>query len=237
MSQVFKFKQFTVEQDRCAMKIGTDGVLLGAWTSLESQPNTILDIGAGTGLIALQMAQRSTAETIDAIELDENAYEQCVENFEASAWADRLFCYHAGLDEFMDEMDEGYDVIVSNPPFYSEEVTSGDASRDKARQNISLPFNELLEGASKLLSKNGLFSVIIPFKEETEFIGLADDFGLHARRITRVKGTPTADFKRSMLEFGFLKAKPDIGELIIELERQQYTKDYISLTKEFYLKM
>ncbi|UII81050.1 tRNA1(Val) (adenine(37)-N6)-methyltransferase [Flagellimonas sp. CMM7] len=237
MSSPFKFKQFEVHQDRCAMKIGTDGVLLGAWASLKSQPDSILDIGAGTGLIALQMAQRSTAETIDAIELDESAYEQCVENFEGSPWADRLFCYHAGLDEFIDEMDEGYDLIVSNPPFYSEKVTSGDVSRDTARQNVSLPFHELLEGVSKLLSKNGLFSVIIPFKEEAEFIDLANGFTLHVSRITRVRGTPTADFKRSMLEFGFLKAKPEIAELTIELERQQYTKDYISLTKEFYLKM
>lgn len=237
MSSPFKFKQFEVHQDRCAMKIGTDGVLLGAWTSLESQPDSILDIGAGTGLIALQMAQRATAETIDAIELDESAYEQCVENFEASPWADRLFCYHAGLDEFMDEIDESYDLIVSNPPFYSEEVTSGNTSRDKARQNISLPFNELLEGVSKLLSKNGLFSVIVPFKEEIQFVGLAKEFGLHLQRIIRVKGNPNTDFKRSMLEFGFLETKPETDELTIELERQQYTKDYISLTKEFYLKM
>ncbi len=237
MSSPFKFKQFEVHQDRCAMKIGTDGVLLGAWASLESQPDSILDIGAGTGLIALQMAQRSTAETIDAIELDESAYEQCVENFEASPWADRLFCYHAGLDEFMDEIEDSYELIVSNPPFYSEEVTSGDASRDKARQNSSLPFNELLEGVSKLLSKNGFFSVIVPFKEEIQFIDLAEEFGLYPIRITRVKGNPNSDFKRSMLEFGFLETKPEIDELTIELERQQYTKDYISLTKAFYLKM
>ncbi|PWL39462.1 tRNA (adenine-N(6)-)-methyltransferase [Flagellimonas aquimarina] len=237
MNSPFKFKQFEVHQDRCAMKIGTDGVLLGAWTSLEPQPDSILDIGAGTGLIALQMAQRSIAETIDAIELDENAYEQCVENFETSPWSDRLFCYHAGLDEFTDEIEDNYDLIVSNPPFYSEEVTSGDASRDKARQNISLPFNELLEGVSKLLSKKGLFSVIIPFKEEAEFINLANEFGLYMVRVTRVKGNPNADFKRSMLEFSFFKAKPEIDELTIELERQQYTKEYISLTKAFYIKM
>ena len=141
MSKPFQFKQFTVHQDRCAMKVGTDGVLLGAWTSLEHQPDSILDIGAGTGLIALQMAQRSPAELIDAIELDEAAYEQCVANFEASAWSDRLFCYHAGLDEFVDEIDDQYDLIVSNPPFYSENVSSGDASRDQARQNNSLPFD------------------------------------------------------------------------------------------------
>ena len=147
----FKFKQFTINQDRCAMKIGTDGVLLGAWTSIETNPFSILDIGAGTGIIALMLSQRSNAENIEAIEIDANAYEQCVENFEASPWADRLFCYHAGLDELVEEIDEQYDLIVSNPPFFSEEVSSGNDARDKARQNQSLPFDELLNGVSKLL--------------------------------------------------------------------------------------
>lgn len=237
MSKPFKFKQFTVHQDQCAMKVGTDGVLLGAWISLEYKPNSILDIGAGTGLIALQMAQRSNEEIIDAIEVDESAYEQCVTNFEASPWADRLFCYHAGLDEFVDEMDDQYDLIVSNPPFYVEEMTSGDASRDRARQTSSLPFDELVEGVSKLLSEAGRFSVIIPYKEETDFIKLAEAFGLFPNRITRIKGNPKAAVKRSLLEFGFEKKALKINELVVELNRHQYTKAYIDLTKDFYLKM
>ena len=106
MSKPFVFKQFKILQDRCAMKIGTDGVLLGAWTSIDHHPATIMDIGAGTGIIALMLAQRSEAETIDAIEINEAAYEQCVNNFEASLWGDRLFCYHAGLDEFVDEIED-----------------------------------------------------------------------------------------------------------------------------------
>lgn len=233
----FVFKQFTVHQDRCAMKVGTDGVLLGAWASLEHQPDSILDIGAGTGLIALQMAQRSSAELIDAIELDEAAYEQCVANFEASAWSDRLFCYHAGLDEFVDEIDDQYDLIVSNPPFYSENVSSGDASRDQARQNNSLPFDELIEGVAKLLSDTGVFSVIVPFKEEEGFVAMAKESGLFANRITRVKGNPKADFKRSLMEFGRSKTDTLMDELIIEVERHQYTEQYTDLTKSFYLKM
>ena len=134
MKNPFKFKQFTIHQDQCAMKVGTDGVLLGAWATLDHEPYSILDIGTGTGLIALMLAQRSTAETIDAIEIETEAYEQCVGNFESSSWGDRLFCYHAGLDEFVEELEEQYDLIVSNPPFYSEDVTSGNSSRDKARQ-------------------------------------------------------------------------------------------------------
>ena len=103
---MFKFKQFSVEQDKSAMKVGTDGVLLGAWTPLINNPYNILDIGAGTGLISLMLAQRSYAEQIDAIEIEENAFEECVDNFENSPWGDRLFCYHAGLDEFVEELQE-----------------------------------------------------------------------------------------------------------------------------------
>lgn len=234
---IFKFKQFTIQQDQCAMKVGTDGVLLGAWASLEHQPYSILDIGAGTGLIALQMAQRSHAELIDAIELDDNAYEQCVANFEASPWGDRLFCYHAGFDEFVDEMDEEYDLIISNPPFYAEEVGSGDDARDKARQNSSLPFDELIEGVSKLLSEDGRFVVIIPHKEESYFIELSTEVGLFPNRITRVKGNPDAEFKRSLLEFGRIKGEVKEDELTIEHSRHEYTKEYIDLTQAFYLKM
>ncbi len=219
------------------MKVGTDGVLLGAWTSLEHGPESILDIGTGTGVIALQLAQRSNAELIDAIELDENAYEQCVQNFEMSMWSNRLFCYHAGFDEFVDEVDDEYDLIVSNPPFYSEEMTSGNTSRDLARQNNSLPFDELLNGVAKLLSKTGVFSVILPFKEEEKFIGTAEEVGLNPIRIARVKGTPSSEAKRSLMEFGFFKTKPKYSELVIELDRHQYTKEYIELTKAFYIKM
>ncbi|MGP1991319.1 tRNA1(Val) (adenine(37)-N6)-methyltransferase [Zobellia laminariae] len=233
----FKFKQFQIEQDRCAMKVGTDGVLLGAWVSIDNNPDSILDIGAGTGLIALMIAQRSTAETIDALEIDEDAYEQCVSNFDSSDWADRLFCYHAGLYEFVDEWEDPYDLIVSNPPFYSEEVSSGDESRDKARQNQSLPFDELLEGVSKLMASNGSFATIIPFKEEETFLKLANSFKLYPQRITRVKGTPTSEIKRSLIQFGFEEVELETSELTIEIGRHEYTEDYISLTKDFYLKM
>ncbi len=237
MNKPFKFKQFTIQQDRCAMKIGTDGVLLGAWTSLTKNPDTILDIGAGTGLIALMLAQRSGAETIDALEIDEDAYEQCVDNFEASPWGDRLFCYHAGLDEFLDDIDDQYDLIVSNPPFYSEEVPSGNSARDMARQNQSLPFEELIEGVSKLLSPNGVFSTIIPYKEEIQIIDLAEQKGLCPQHITRVKGNPSSEIKRSLLLFSFNRKQVLKDDLTIEVERHQYTSEYIALTKEFYLKM
>ncbi len=237
----FKFKQFTINQDRCAMKIGTDGVLLGAWTDVSHNPFSILDIGTGTGLIALMLAQKSHAEIIDALEIDDSAYEQCVENFEASNWGNRLFCYHAGLDEFVEEIEDQYELIVSNPPFFSENVSSGNKQRDIARSNFSLPFEELLEGVSILLSDEGKFNVIIPFKEEEKFIKTASQFNLFPNKITHVKGTITSSIKRSLIKFSFNEKKTNLidftTEIIIEKSRHQYTDDYINITKDFYLKM
>ena len=237
MSKPFTFKQFTIHQDKCAMKIGTDGVLLGAWAAIASNPNAILDIGSGTGVVALQLAQRSMAETIDAIELDAGAYEQCVENFEASPWGDRLFCYHASFHEFYNEMDDTYDLIVSNPPFYREDVSSGNNSRDLARQNLALPLEDLIKGVDKLLTPRGTFATILPFSEETNFIQLAKKHKLNPYTITRVRGNPASPPKRSLMQFGRLQHPTTIDELVIETDRHQYTEDYIELTKDFYLKM
>ncbi|MBP6039137.1 MAG: methyltransferase [Flavobacterium sp.] len=234
---MFKFKQFSVNQDRCAMKIGTDGVLIGAWTPLINNPYNILDIGAGTGILSLMLAQRSNAEQIDAIEIDEEAYEQCVENFETSPWGDKLFCFHAGLDEFVDEPEDEYDLIISNPPFYAEDFKTDDSQRDLARFQDAMPFEELIEAADLLLSDNGIFSIIIPFKEEEKFVSMCKELDLFPFKITRVKGTPTSEIKRSLLAFSRIEQTPQIDALTIEISRHQYTTEYINLTKDFYLKM
>jgi tRNA1Val (adenine37-N6)-methyltransferase len=235
---LFQFKQFTIQQDQCAMKIGTDGVLLGAWAPIENNPISILDIGTGTGVIALMLSQRSTAEQIDALEIDSAAYEQAVDNFENSPWSDRLFCFHAGLDEFVEEPEDEYDLIVSNPPFYSEDYKTESEQRDLARFQDALPFEDLIEAADLLLSENGIFSVIIPFKEEEHFLALAKEMELYPLKITRVKGTPTTEIKRSLLAFSRNEnSNFSTDELIIETARHIYTREYIELTKEFYLKM
>ncbi|HPW97743.1 MAG TPA: methyltransferase [Flavobacterium sp.] len=235
---MFSFKKFTVLQDKCAMKVGTDSVLLGAWCPIDNHPFSVLDIGAGTGILSLMLAQRSNAEQIDAIEIDENAYEQCVENFENSPWSDRLFCFHAGLDEFVAEPEEEYDIIISNPPFYSEDFKTDNSQRDLARFQDALPFEELVEAANLLLSENGIFAVIIPFKEEERFIDLCAEVELFPVKVTRVKGTHNTLVVRSLLAFKRYELSVlEADELVIEINRHEYTDDYINLTKEFYLKM
>jgi len=234
----FQFKQFSIHQDKTAMKVGTDGVLLGAWAPLEHQPFSILDIGTGTGLIALMLAQRTDAEQIDALEIDEAAYEQAVENFENSPWSDRLFCFHAGLDEFIEEPEDEYDLIVSNPPFYSEDYKTDNEQRDVARFQDAMPFEDLVEAADLLLSEKGILAVILPFKEEAKFIALAKDFDLFPIKITRIKGTPSTEIKRSLLAFSrFETLDFTVNELVIETSRHNFTAEYITLTKDFYLKM
>jgi len=237
MSKPFKFKQFTVNQDKCAMKIGTDGVLLGAWASIKKHPFSILDIGSGTGILSLMLAQRSNAQNIEAIEIDADAYEQCSENFENSPWADRLFCYHASLLEFVEEVEDKFDLIICNPPFYSEDYKTKNQARDLARFNDAMPFEHLIYAAVNLLSESGTFSVVIPYKEEKRFIDLALKVGLSPNRILRVKGNPESQIKRSLLEFSFSNEIKNTSELVIETSRHQYTEDYINLTKDFYLKM
>ncbi|GAA4077493.1 methyltransferase [Flavobacterium cheonanense] len=235
---MFSFKQFNVQQDKCAMKIGTDGVLLGAWCPIDNNPFSVLDIGAGTGILSLMLAQRSNAEQIDSLEIDEEAYEQCVENFENSPWSDRLFCFHAGLDEFVDEPEDEYDIIISNPPFYSEDYKTDSSQRDLARFQDALPFEDLIEAADLLLSENGIFAVIIPFKEEERFIDLCSEVELFPVKVTRVKGSHTTPIVRSLLAFKRYELSVlTADELVIEISRHEYTDDYINLTKDFYLKM
>ena len=233
----FQFKEFKIHQDKTAMKVGTDGVLLGAWVKTKSAYFSVLDIGAGTGLIALMLAQKSNAEVIDAIELNDEAYEQTVENFELSNWGDRLFCYHASLQEFVDEIEDEYDLIVSNPPFYTSTYKELSEDRAMARHTESLTYDELLAGTSKLLSAIGSCAFIIPFSEEENFIKIASENNLFPNRITNVKGTENSPIKRSLLQLSFQETTVKKTELIIEIERHKYTQNYIDLVQDYYLKM
>lgn len=235
----FQFKQFTIQHDRCAMKVGTDGVLLGAWSDVSHVPESILDIGAGSGLVSLMLAQRSGAELIDGVEIDTGAYEQCVDNFENSPWGDRLFCYHASFQEFVDEMiDESYDLIVSNPPFFEGTQQNMDVSRELARFDLELSFESLLNGVSLLLSEQGRFCVVIPFDREDELLTEAQKQKLYPTKITRVKGTLDSPIKRSLIQFVKNGVQEIIEEvLVLEKQRHVFTPEYYELVKDFYLKL
>ena len=240
MNKPFQFKEFTIHQDKTAMKVGTDGVLLGAWCTVDNFPDTILDIGSGTGVISLMLAQRSDAMTIDAVEVEESAYEQTVANFEESDWGDRLYCYNATFQEFADEIaeeKETYDLIVANPPFYTDDFETDNDARNKARFTSSLSFEDLISGVSKILSENGKFTVVIPFKEEVGFVNLAKSKSLFLNRVCYVQGNPSSVIKRVLLEFSFHQTDIKKEHLVIEIERHLYTEDYVNLTKDFYLKM
>ncbi|MCF4100248.1 methyltransferase [Gillisia sp. M10.2A] len=234
----FQFKEFSIAQDKCAMKIGTDGVLLGAWVTIPPTANSILDIGAGTGIISLMLAQRSDIELIDALEIDDDAFEQATENFENSPWGDRLFCYHAGFDEFVDEMQgEKYDLIVSNPPFFPSNESLETTSRETARFQFALPFEELTKGVASLLSEDGHFCIILPKEAEQSFLELAASNYLFPNKITEVKGNAEAKVKRSLIDFSFQQKEIERKVLVLEESRHHYTPEYRKMVEAFYLKL
>ncbi|MDA0327059.1 MAG: methyltransferase [Bacteroidetes bacterium] len=232
----FQFKQFSVAHDKCAMKVGTDAVLLGAWAYVDHRPKSILDIGAGSGILALMLAQRSSAEFIDALEIDASAYEQCVANFEQSPWRDRLFCYHASLEEFTEEIEDKYDLIISNPPFYTNPFDTQNYARNIARFEHAMPFKHLIESVSKLLADGGQFCVIIPYSAEKTFCTLAQAHGLFCHNIVNVRGEKQGEFKRCLMALSFENRQTNSQEMHLEDGRHSYSKAYKSMTKEFYLK-
>ena len=181
----FRFRQFTIHQDKCAMKVGTDAVLLGSWVDPKNA-HQILDIGTGTGLIALMLAQKSSAE-IDAIDIDESACQQAKENFRISPWFSRVKIYHHSLQGFSETSEKKYDLIVSNPPYFHHASKPPEEARLNARHNDQLSFSELIAGVKKLLTDNGRFCLILPCKEGTEFIDLAQMSGLFCHEMMRIK--------------------------------------------------
>lgn len=230
---IFNFKQFSVRQTLSAMKVGTDGVLLGAWAQSEN-PQTILDIGSGTGLISLIAAQRFPSAEISALEIDKDAFEESNFNFQQSQFADRLNAIHSSLQDF--KTDQKFDLILSNPPFFKATQPNLE-SRTKARQHTSLKFEELLSETSKMLNPNGNAALIIPFLEEQNFLEIAKNEELFPLKITRVKGLAHKDFKRSLILFSNQNGNLITDELTIEIDRHIYTPEYIELTRDFYLNM
>ncbi|MCK9207802.1 MAG: methyltransferase [Salinivirgaceae bacterium] len=230
----FAFKQFKILQEKSAMKVGTDGVLLGALADV-SHAKTILDIGTGTGLIALMLAQRSRA-AIDAIEIDEDAFEEACQNVATSPWPGRIRLFYLSLQEFSRKPGKGYDLIVSNPPFFSNSLTSENLQKNLARHNTSLTPTQLIEGAHHLLASSGIFQLILPAENTQLFIELGAGCHLFCQNKIWIKPTPEKAPKRVVLTFGRNKVTCIEKTLVIESGgRHVYSPTYRELTKDFYL--
>ncbi len=232
----FKFKQFVVHQDKVAMKVGTDGVLLGAWVNVE-QSQRVLDVGVGTGLISLMIAQRNANAEILAIDIDEYAYEQATINFEASPWSDRLSAAHQKIQD-VNPVETGlFDLIVCNPPFYIDGFKSDDQRRNLARHSDVLTYQDLLWLSSPLLTQVGKIGLIYPCEYAADIISFAQKNELYLLRQTSVHPTETKPAKRVLLEFGKNYVdKPLVTDFVLEINgRHNYSPEYKALTKDFYL--
>lgn len=230
----FRFKQFTVKHDRCAMKVGTDGVLLGAWASVKGCDN-LLDVGTGSGLVAMMLAQRNSSAAITAIDIDEDAFIQAGENFALSPFSNRLNVVHAPFQEFVCKVPEQYDLIVSNPPFFANSILPPDAGRADARHSVSLTLEELIRGAYCGLMREGRLAMIIPFDRLTEVEQLSESAGFVMRRLTRVVPVSGKPAKRVLVELSKGQGILEESELLIEQSRHHYSPEFVRLVRDFYL--
>ena len=231
----FQFKQFTVRQQHCAMKVGTDGTLLGAWSQASAGPCRVLDVGTGTGLIALMMAQRYPEAEFIAIDIDEKAVFQAQENVSASPFADRIKVLEADVQTFEDSVK--FDSIVCNPPFFEDSLVCPDPQRAEARHTVSLGYRQLMESAFRLLKEDGRFSVIIPADCRSRLESEAHLRGFFISRLCSVQTTPKKAPKRYMIEF----VKQTVNEIditngILESSPQIRSDWYRELTQDFYIK-
>ncbi len=239
-SNQFQFKRFTVEQEGCAMKVGTDGVLLGAWCRIRPEDKLLLDIGTGTGVIALMLAQRteSSSSTIASIEPDAPSSLKARENFDASGWGGRINLHRATIqDHAAAAAPDIYDNIVSNPPYFIDSLLSPEASRNSARHAASLPYEELAAACAKLLKADGIFSLVLPAVEGERMIAVAAMDGFHVSRRTEVWSTPHSGPKRLLLEFSRgSTAAAETSSLVIEdAGPGTFSDEYRALTRDFYL--
>lgn len=233
--ETFQFKKFKLLQNKEVFKAGTDGVLLGAWTGT-SGILSALDIGTGTGLLALMLAQKNAAAVIDAIEIHEEACRIAVENFRESPWSERLTLVESSFRDYSENTGKEYDLIITNPPFFIESLKNPVAGKSIARHSDSLPMKEILEGSVRLLKPNGHLSLIYPCKEAVLFEDLAANHGLFCIRKLHVRPLPGRPWVRTLMEFGFAKLPCKTEEIIIENgPRHHYSNEYKQLTGDFYL--
>lgn len=231
---IFNFKKFSVAQDKTKMKIGTDGVLLGSWTPLSNNPQKILDVGTGTGVIALMLAQRSTNSIIHAVEIDTESFLQARANFESSPWPDRLHIFRSSIQDYIQTAPTKYDLIVSNPPYFSNGTPSKYPEKNLVKHTNQLKHNELLDAVNQLLNDQGIFAIILPEQEGSQFIQESPNFGLYPFKITKVYPKKSKPSSRVLMLF----RKIDSDELILLNEsdlRNDRSPEYEQLTRDFYL--
>ncbi len=231
----FRFKRFTIFQDLCAMKVGTDGVLLGAWVDLRDARN-ILDVGSGTGLLSLMCAQRNPEASVTAIDLSDSAYRQTVVNIQNSVFRNRISACCTSVQKFAEENIAQFDVIVCNPPFFVDSLRSPDAKRSMARHADTLSLEDLFAAFYRLLSHNGKVSLIYPAPNEDLVLKQACRFDFFLNRKTNIIPTPDKKPKRVLFEFQRKKNRhPFCDSLVVEESRHVYSKQFRNLVREFYL--
>lgn len=225
----FTFKQFTIQQSKEVFRVGTDGVLLGALVDIENAFN-VLEIGTGTGLISLMLAQRNSKAQFLGIDISNEAAELTKNNFEKSPFFSRLKNAHQDFKDF--ETGEKFDLIVSNPPYF--EIS--DSEKDKvARQTVELNFRQLISKSSHILSEKGILSVIIPTEAGNDFMAIANENRMFLVRKINIKGIENSKVKRLILEFSLSEKDLSESEFIIEKSPRQYSDQYLELTKEFHV--
>jgi tRNA1Val (adenine37-N6)-methyltransferase len=231
----FRFKQFKVAHDRTSHKVGTDGVLLAAWVNVEGVKE-ILEIGTGSGVMALVLAQRtSPACHIDAVEIEALSAQQAAENFAGSPWPDKIKIKHIPIQRF--ETDKKYDLIISNPPFFINSSLPPERGRSNARHTGELSFVELVEAALKFLSEEGRLALILPTAEANLFIHQARERSIHCYRRCEVQSRKHKPVERILLEFGLKPRSLLTDNLVIHGLNDEWSKEYVDLTRDFYLKM
>lgn len=236
VSKPFQFKQFSVEQDRCAMKVGTDGVLLGAWTDVGAA-KMILDIGTGTGVISLMLAQRNDKAIVHGVEVDEQASQQAQENMDNSPFSERLTSFHIDIQTYMRVTDRKYDLIVSNPPFFSGGTLSASQDKTNVRHTVKLPHGDLLLAVKQLLNQDGKFCVILPLIEGLRFKELAERTGLFCTKMTEVRPKAEKAVERLLLQFENNEKLMLQNQLVIQAKdgRHDFTEEYANLLRDFYI--